>query len=65
MYEAGNAAGIKGKVMDGYFEVFEGKGMETEVRRFISLKKGTELEKRSADIRKAIHGGVPAGEIKK
>lgn len=39
--------------------------METEVRRFISLKKGTELEKRSADIRKAIHGGVPAGDIKK
>ena len=64
LYEAGNMQGAKGKVTDAYFEVFEGKGMETAVRRFISLRKATELEKGFADIRKAIHGGVPAGKIK-
>ena len=52
------------RVTYAYFEFFEGKGIEAAVRRFISLRKATELEKGFADIRKAIHGGVPAGKIK-
>lgn len=63
LYEAGNPAGAKGKVTDAYFEVFEGKGMETEVKLRISEKRGYELESMFSEIRKGIDRKVPLSEL--
>ncbi len=63
LYEAGNTAGAKGKVTDAYFEIFEGKGMETAVKLHISEKRGYELEALFGDIRKGIDRKASLSEL--
>ena len=66
-YEDGKASDAMEKVADAYFGVFEGDkaNMEIAVRRFISLKKATELEKGFSDLRKAMFDKVPLTGIKR
>ena len=54
-------------VADAYFGVFEGEkaNMEIAVRRFINLKKSSELEKGFADLRKAIKEGIKPADFRK
>ncbi len=54
-------------VADAYFGIFEGEkaNMEIAVRRFLSLKKASELEKGFADLRKAIKEDIKPGDFKK
>ena len=54
LYEAGDTSRGKGTVTDAYFEVFEGKGMETAVKLHLSEKRGYELEAMFGNIRKGI-----------
>ena len=67
LYEAGKSEEAMEKVADAYFGIFEGEkaNMEIAVRRYISLKKATELEKGFGDIRKAMHNKAPLLDIKK
>jgi hypothetical protein len=66
-YEAGKASEAMEKVADAYFGIFEGEkaNMEIAARRFMSLKKATELEKGFSDLRKAMFNKAPLSEIKK
>ncbi len=64
LYEAGDSAGAKGKVTDAYFEVFEGKGMETAVSLRISGERKTGLESMFGGIRSAMNAGAPPSEIR-
>lgn len=66
-YEDGKASDAMEKVADAYFGIFEGDkaNMEIAVRRFISLKKATELEKGFGDMRKAMFDKVPLTGIKR
>lgn len=66
-YEAGKTSEAMEKVADAYFGVFEGEkaNMEIAVRRFISLKKATELEKGFGDIRKAMYNKAPLLDIER
>lgn len=66
-YETGKAGEAMEKVADAYFGIFEGEkaNMEIAVRRYLSLKKATELEKGFGDIRKAMFNKIPAADIKK
>lgn len=64
LYEAGDSAGAKGKVTDAYFEVFEGKGMETAVSLRISGERKTEFESMFGSIRSAMNAGTPPWEIR-
>ena len=67
LYEAGKSEEAMEKVADAYFGIFEGEkaNMEIAVRRYISLKKATELEKGFGDIRKAMFNKISAADIKK
>ena len=66
-YEDGKASDAMEKVADAYFGVFEGDkaNMEIAVRRFISLKKATELEKGFSDLRKAMFNKTPLADVKR
>ena len=66
-YENGKVAEAMEMVADAYFGIFEGEtaNMEIAVRRYLSLKKATELEKGFGDIRKAMHNKAPLLDIKK
>lgn len=54
-------------VADAYFGLFEGEkaNMEIAVRRFINLKKSSELEKGFADLRKSIKEDIKPSEFKR
>lgn len=66
-YESGKKDRAMEIVSDAYFGIFEGEkaNMEIAVRRFLSLKKASELEKGFADLRKTIKEGVNASDFKK
>ena len=66
-YENGKVTEAMEMVADAYFGVFEGEtaNMEIAVRRYLSLKKATELEKGFGDIRKAMFNKISAADIKK
>ncbi|MEK7846668.1 MAG: hypothetical protein AAB257_06865 [Nitrospinota bacterium] len=66
-YEAGRTMEAMEKVADAYFGIFEGEkaNMEIAVRRFISLKKATELEKGFGDLRKAMFNKAPLSDVKR
>lgn len=66
-YEAGKTNEAMEQVADAYFGIFEGEkaNMEIAVRRFLSLKRMTELEKRFSDLRKAMFNKIPFADIKK
>lgn len=67
LYEKGKASEAMEKAADAYFGIFEGEkaNMEIAVRRFISLKKATELEKGFGDLRKAMFNKAPLSDVKK
>lgn len=67
LYEKGKASEAMEKAADAYFGIFEGDkaNMEIAVRRFISLKKATELEKGFSDLRKAMFDKAPLTDIKR
>src|SRR3990167_7424019 len=66
-YKEGKVNQAIEKVADAYFGIFEGEkaNMEIAVRRYLSLKKATELEKGFGDIRKAMFNKISAADIKK
>lgn len=66
-YEKGQKDQAMEMVADAYFGIFEGEkaNMEIAVRRFINLKKSSELEKGFADLRKAIKEGIEPSDFKK
>ena len=66
-YEKGKKDEAMETVADAYFGIFEGEkaNMEIAVRRFISLKKASELEKGFADVRKANKESIKQGDFKK
>ncbi len=66
-YEVGKVNQAMEMVADAYFGIFEGEkaNMEIAVRRYISLKKATDLEKGFGDLRKAMSGRVPFIDVKK
>lgn len=66
-YEKGKKDQAMEMVADAYFGIFEGEkaNMEIAVRKFINLKKASELEKGFADLRKAIKEGIKADDFKK
>ncbi len=66
-YEKGKKDEAMETVADAYFGIFEGEkaNMEIAVRRFINLKKSSELEKGFADLRKAIKEGIKPGDFRK
>lgn len=66
-YEEGKTNDAMERVADAYFGIFEAEkaNMEIAVRRFISLKKATELEKGFGDIRKAMFNKAHLSDIKK
>ncbi len=67
LYEKGKASEAMEEAADAYFGIFEGEkaNMEIAVRRFISLKKATELEKGFGDLRKAMFNKAPLSDVKK
>ena len=67
LYETGKANDAMEKAADAYFGIFEGEkaNMEIAVRRHISLKKATELEKGFGDLRKAMFNKAPLSDVKK
>jgi len=66
-YEKGKKSEAMETVADAYFGIFEGEkaNMEIAVRRFINLKKSSELEKGFADLRKSIKEGIKPSEFKR
>lgn len=66
-YEKGRKEEAMETVADAYFGIFEGEkaNMEIAVRRFIHLKKSSELEKGFADLRKSIKEGIKPSEFKR
>src|SRR3972149_11666286 len=64
-YKEGKVNQAIEKVADAYFGIFEGEkaNMEIAVRRYLSLKKATELEKGFGDIRKAMSKKLPAAAL--
>jgi len=64
-YEKGKNIEAMELVADAYFGIFEGEkaNMEIAVRRFINLKKSSELEKGFADLRKAIKEGIKPSDF--
>lgn len=66
LYEKGDTQGAEEKTVDAYFSVFEGEkaNMEIAVRKSLSLKRASELEKGFSDIRKALHNKAPVHEVK-
>lgn len=66
-YEEGKTNDAMERVADAYFGIFEAEkaNMEIAIRRYLSLKKATELEKGFGDIRKAMHSKTPLLDIKK
>lgn len=55
------------KVADAYFGIFEGEkaNMEIAVRRYLSLKKATDLEKGFGDLRKGMSARLPLADVRK
>lgn len=66
-YEKGKKDLAMETVADAYFGIFEGEkaNMEIAVRRFINLKKSSELEKGFADLRKSIKEDIKTSEFKR
>lgn len=66
-YKEGKVNQAMEKVSDAYFGIFEGENanMEIAVRRHLSLKKATDLEKGFADLRKGMSGRLPLADIRK
>lgn len=66
-YEKGKKEQAMEMVADAYFGIFEGEkaNMEIAVRRFINLKKASELEKGFSDLRKGIKDGIKPDDFKK
>lgn len=66
-YKDGKVEEAMERVVDAYFGIFEGEkaNMEIAIRRYLSLKKATELEKGFADIRRAMANKIPISDVKK
>lgn len=66
-YEGGKVNQAMEKVADAYFGIFEGEkaNMEIAVRRYISLKRATDLEKGFGDMRKAMSKRLPPPDVRK
>ncbi|MCC7201921.1 MAG: hypothetical protein IT393_04555 [Nitrospirae bacterium] len=66
-YKDGKVNEAVEKVADAYFGIFEGEeaNMEIAVRRYLSLKKVTVLEKGFGDLRKGMSEKRPLPELRK
>lgn len=66
-YKDGKVIQAIEKVADAYFGIFEGENanMEIAVRRYLSLKKATDLEKGFGDLRKRMSEKQPVSDIRK
>ncbi len=66
-YKEGKVDQAMDKVSDAFFGIFEGEkaNMEIAVRRHISLKKATDLEKGFGDLRKGMSARLPLENVRK
>lgn len=66
-YKEGKVNQAVEKVADAYFSIFEGEkaNMEIAVRRYLSLKKATDLEKGFGDLRKRMSSRIPLSDVRK
>ena len=66
-YKEGKVNQAVEKVADAYFGIFEGEkaNMEIAVRRYLSLKKATDLEKGFGDLRKRMSSRIPLSDVRK
>lgn len=66
-YKEGKVNQAMEKVADAYFGIFEGEkaNMEIAVRRHISLKKASELEKGFGDLRKGMSARLSLSDVRK
>lgn len=62
-YADGRTEEARAFISDAYFTAFEGEGMETAVRIYISQERVYEMESMFGDIRKAIHTKAPVSDI--
>lgn len=65
-YQEGEVSQAMEKVADAYFGIFEGEkaNMEIAIRRYLSLKKATDLEKGFGDLRKGISARLPLADVR-
>lgn len=66
-YQVGKVNQAMEKVADAYFGIFEGEkaNMEIATRRYLSLKKATDLEKGFGDLRKGMSARITLSEVRK
>ncbi len=66
-YQEGEVNQAMEKVADAYFGIFEGEkaNMEIATRRYLSLKKATDLEKGFGDLRKGMSARLPLADVRK
>lgn len=62
-FTKGDLTGAKRGLTEAYFHHFEDSKLEAAVRRFISAKRATQVEKMFSDMRKAMTAGK-ADEVK-
>src|SRR3972149_9354914 len=66
-YQEGEVSQAMEKVADAYFGIFEGEkaNMEIAIRRYLSLKRATDLEKGFGDLRKRMSSRIPLSDVRK
>ena len=66
-YKDGKVNQAVEKVADAYFGIFEGEkaNMEIAVRRYLSLKKATDMEKEFGDLRKRMSSRISLSDVRK
>ncbi len=64
-YKAGDYEGSKSHISEAYFGIFEDKEMEEAIRKYISAKRGFEIEEMFGSIRKGVKKRLPVSEISK
>ncbi len=62
-YRAGDYEQSKSHISEAYFGIFEDKEMEEAIRKYISAKRGFEIEEMFGNIRKGIKKRLPVSEI--
>lgn len=50
-------------VSEAYFDVFEERGMEAAIRRYVSVRRARQIERMFGGLRRAISSGADAAEV--
>lgn len=62
-YKAGDYEESRSHISEAYFGIFEEKEMEEAIRKYISAKRGFEIEEMFGNIRKGVKNKLPVSEI--